>query len=68
MLQSDNGSAFVNSIIKQLMSLGGIDHRLVSPYHPRANGLAERHVRTVMESIRKSMDKAEDSWSAGVRI
>jgi transposase InsO family protein len=40
-LQSDNGTEFVNSIIGQLSQLYGIDHQLITPYHPRANGLVE---------------------------
>ena len=37
-LQSDNGREFVNQILQALMKLTGIDHRLISPYNPRADG------------------------------
>ena len=33
-LQSDNGTEFVNSVISAITSLTGIDHRLITAYHP----------------------------------
>ena len=44
-LQSDNGSEFKNVTVKLLTESTGIDHRLTTPYHPRANGSAERWVQ-----------------------
>ena len=41
-LQSDNGSEFVNQLVKSLCSKFGVQHRLTSAYHPRANGRVER--------------------------
>ena len=52
-LQSDNGSEFVNQVVKALCGLMGIDHRLVTPYNPRANGAAEAHVKVVLNCLRK---------------
>ncbi|CDH61115.1 hypothetical protein RO3G_08665 [Lichtheimia corymbifera JMRC:FSU:9682] len=45
-LQSDNGTEFVNQLVKKLAQATGFDHRLATPYHPRANGVAERWVQT----------------------
>ena len=39
-IQSDNGSEFVNSILSALCSLINVAHRLVTLYNPRANGEA----------------------------
>src|SRR5688572_7115388 len=44
-IQSDNGSEFSNVFIQALTSHCGIDHRLVTPYHPQGNGLAENSVK-----------------------
>src|SRR3990167_470739 len=44
-IQSDNGREFVNEIMDELCSQGGVDLRLISPYHPRANGITERAVQ-----------------------
>ncbi|KAH9270885.1 hypothetical protein BASA83_007038 [Batrachochytrium salamandrivorans] len=52
-IQSDNGTEFVNAIVHHLTTSFHIDHRLSTPYHPRANGLAERSVQTSCHAIRK---------------
>ena len=52
-IQSDNGSEFVNVVLKALSQLMGIDHRLVAPYNPRANGAAERFVRSFKSVMKK---------------
>jgi hypothetical protein len=33
-IPSDNGSEFVNSVIKEMLSLLEVEHRLTTPYHP----------------------------------
>mmetsp|Transcript_80836 Transcript_80836/g.121497 ORF Transcript_80836/g.121497 Transcript_80836/m.121497 type:complete len:522 (-) Transcript_80836:442-2007(-) len=43
-IQSDNGPEFVNSVIKAMFNLTGVSQRLIAPYHPEANGAAERDV------------------------
>ena len=40
-LQSDNGTEFVNQVMHELTNMYGIDHRLITPYLPRANGLVK---------------------------
>jgi hypothetical protein len=44
-IQSDRGPEFVNEVVKHLTEQAGVDHRLVAPYNPQANGMAERMVR-----------------------
>jgi len=61
-IQSDNGTEFVNTIIRHLTTSFGIDHRLSTPYHPRANGLAERTVQTACRAIRKLLEGENTSW------
>ena len=34
-LQSDNGTEFVNSLVKTMSNNLGVNHRLLTPYHPR---------------------------------
>lgn len=62
-LQSDNGLEFINSIIKELTNLNGIDHRTLSPYHPRANGLVERTNGTIITSLKKHIQGYDASWA-----
>jgi transposase InsO family protein len=61
-IQSDNGTEFVNSIIKALTTKLSVDHRLTTPYHPRANGVAERHVRSFKEMLQKGLDGDILEW------
>lgn len=62
-LQSDNGTEFVNSLIKIIKTTAGFEHRLITPYHPQANGVAERYVQSTMRSIRKSTDGVRKDWN-----
>eukprot|EP00733_Pompholyxophrys_punicea_P000125 Pompholyxophrys_punicea_v1_NODE_19_length_5902_cov_21.503677.p1 type:complete len:734 gc:universal NODE_19_length_5902_cov_21.503677:2263-62(-) len=61
-LQSDNGTEFINEVIRQLTSLFCIDHRCVSPYHPRANGAAERFVQSTMRTLLKTLQDEIQAW------
>lgn len=61
-LQSDNGSEFINSTIKELTILGGIDHRIISSYYPRANGAAENLVDSVKTTLGKLTQGEEEFW------
>jgi hypothetical protein len=40
-LISDNGTQFVNSVLKALSNLMGVSQSLIAPYNPSANGVAE---------------------------
>ena len=61
-LQSDNGPEFVNSVMEQLTQLYGIDHRLITAYHPRANGKVERRNKEVSRGLKKYMVGATGRW------
>ena len=37
-LQSDGGPEFVNRVIKEMIRLSGVPHRIITPYNPRADG------------------------------
>jgi len=65
-IQSDNGTEFVNHIMAQLCTQAGIDHRLITPYHPRANGIAERTVQTAIRLIKKLLNGVKKEWDLHV--
>jgi hypothetical protein len=65
-LQSDNGREFVNDILRALVKLTGIDHRLISPYNPRADGKVERVIGSTMMIIKKLLHGAKQNWSVYV--
>src|ERR1044072_9216362 len=52
-IQSDQGTHFVNQVIEQLTERFRIRHSLSSAYHPQSNGLVERFNRTLCEGIAK---------------
>ena len=61
-IQSDDGSEFVNQLVQLMTKKVGIDHRLTTKYHPRANGLAERTVQTACRAIRKLLESEDRQW------
>ena len=61
-LQSDNGSEFVNEVMSQLTKLFGIDHRLITAYNPRADGLVERTNKDMKRALKKLMGGMEGGW------
>jgi hypothetical protein len=61
-IQSDNGKEFVNSIIHEMKELLGIEHRLISPYHPEANGTAEAAVKSVKSLLQKTIKGNILNW------
>lgn len=61
-LQSDNGPEFVNEVIRTLVKITGIDHRLISPYNPRADGKVERSIGTVMSIVKKLLHGSNEQW------
>jgi hypothetical protein len=62
-IQSDNGTEFINMIIKHITESARIDHWLITPYHPHANGAAERTVQTAKLLIYKLIKGIKKDWS-----
>ena len=48
-LSSDNGSEFINSVIKEMCDYWHINKVYILPYRPEANGITERLNRTIKE-------------------
>jgi transposase InsO family protein len=61
-IQSDNGTEFVNSLMEELLTLFKIHHRLSLPYHPRCNGIVEREVKSVIQVLSKQLFSSHKSW------
>ncbi|SAM00072.1 hypothetical protein, partial, partial [Absidia glauca] len=61
-MQSDNGTEFVNKLVKDITKNACIDHRLISAYHPRANRAAERTVKNVKDTLQKEIHGETKDW------
>jgi hypothetical protein len=61
-IQSDNGTEFVNQVVKEMKDLLGIQHRLVVAYNPRANGSAERKVGATQVVLHKITNGDLSNW------
>lgn len=59
-LVSDNGRQFVSEDFESFLKQNGIKHILTAPYHPASNGLAERYVQTLKQSIRAINPEPQD--------
>ena len=60
-IQSDQGTHFVNEVVMKLTQRFRIKHSLSSPYHPQSNGLVERFNKTLCEGIAKIAEEI-DQW------
>ena len=61
-MQSDNGSEFVNEVVKQLKTEFGFQHRTISAYYPQANGAAEANVKLVKTLLKKYANGDLSEW------
>ena len=62
-LQSDNGSEFMNQVVKALTIMYGVEHRLSTAYHPNTNGLVERHNKEVSKALKKFTEGTYAAWN-----
>ena len=61
-VQSDNGSEFVNDVVKTMTEIMSVEHRLITPYKPRANGAAERWVGSTTQTLLKTLQCKKTRW------
>lgn len=59
MVNTDNGSEFVNEQVKRLLAVEHVNFQTSAPYTPEQNGTAERNNRTVIETIRTLLVQGE---------
>lgn len=63
-MQSDNGSEYINEVIKELTTMMGVDHRRIAAYNPRANGSAENSVKAVQQTLLKITKGIMHEWDS----
>lgn len=57
-MRSDNGGEYSSKNFADFCTENGILHDFTNPYSPQQNGIAERLNRTIMESARSMLYKA----------
>ena len=62
-IQSDNGTEFVNQVVSSMLAINGVKHRLIAAYNPRADGKVERAVGSTLLIIKKMLHGHKESWS-----
>lgn len=61
-VSSDNGSEFLNAVIKEMKEKAGLSWRTVSEYNPAGNAPAEAAVKRVQERLRRLVDMDKADW------
>jgi len=64
-IRTDGGSQFTATVCEELSKLLKIDHLVITPYHPQANGMIERRNAEVMKHLRILVFTRDmgNSWS-----
>ena len=65
---TDNGGEFVNSLNSELQKLLGFSHRLITPYHPQANGKAESMVKKVKNFLKHNVAEVRGDYKEDVDL
>ncbi len=59
-IHSDRGAAFQSSLLAELYSLCGITRTRTTAYHPQGDGLVERQIQTLSDTLSKMGTKRTD--------
>ena len=57
---SDGGSHFIDKTFMKCLSKMGVDHQVVTPYHPQTSGQVEisnKQIKNILQNIVKAMGK-----------
>ena len=61
-IHSDNGSAFVNSVMKELTEMCGMNHTKSLPYTPQGNAICERMNQTLLDMLGTLEEEQKKNW------
>ncbi|RYA42775.1 DDE-type integrase/transposase/recombinase, partial [Enterobacter cloacae complex sp. GF14B] len=59
---SDNGTHFINEVIRELTTTFMISHHKSTPYYPQANGQAESTNKTLISILTKTVEAHRTDW------
>ncbi len=61
-LMSDNGSQFISGPFREFCEQYGIRNHFSTPAYPQGNGQAESSNKTLLDGIKKCLEKAKGRW------
>ena len=61
-IRYDNGKENINKEVKALLDMLGIKGVRISPYHPQANGMAERVNKSIIAHFRRVVSEDAKDW------
>jgi hypothetical protein len=67
-LITDQGKEFENELFRELSTLLRIKRGTTAPYHPRADGAAEKMVSTIKDALTAYTDVFQSDWDKYLRI
>lgn len=59
---TDQGSCFMSSVLKHVLSFLQVKQLRTSVYHPQTDGLVERFNQTLKNMLKKTMDQEGKNW------
>ena len=59
---TNNGPQYISNDFQKFSSSWGFKHTLTSPYHPKANGLAEKCVQIIKNILKKSKQDKQNPY------
>ena len=63
-LITDRGTSFTAKDFSRFLNDHHVQHRLISPYHPAANGIVEKANHTILNGLRLAqLDNPKKKWS-----
>lgn len=60
---SDQGVEFNNTLVKNILTHSGVEHKVTSGYHPRTNGMVERLNHVFVEALRCQIGANANNWT-----
>jgi transposase InsO family protein len=67
-LVSDQGTEFLNNVVKELTKIEYIDHLITSSYNPRCNGSVERYNQTFINTLTRLSDENPRNWPDYIQL
>ena len=67
-LHSDQGSNFESRVMKEVNRLLGVKKTRTTPYHPRGDGMVERHNRTLENMLSLWTNERQTDWDQHIPL